>query len=92
MTEIEGTSEPSPWKDVSGLLETRLDELAQVRRSEGAEQVATEKATGRPLPVALVLFRRLGEIEREDETARRDQQARREFAILRYACGLVVLG
>src|SRR5512147_2671386 len=74
MVETGGASEPSPRKDVSGQIARRLDELAQVRGSEQAEQVATEKATGRPLPAALVLFRRVGEIEREYEAASLDQQ------------------
>src|SRR5512135_1943295 len=88
MTEIGGTAEPSPRKDVSGLIARRLDELAQLRGSEQAEQAAT----GRPLPAAVVLLRRLGEIEQGVDAASLDHRSRREFAILRYACGLAVLG
>src|SRR5512147_1427005 len=85
MTEIGGTAEPSPQKDVSGLIARRLDELAQLRGSEQA--VATQMATGRPLPAAVVLLRRLGKIEQEDAAAGLDHRSRGEFAILRYVCG-----
>jgi hypothetical protein len=75
---------------VSGLIARRLDELAKERGSEAAEQIREEKASGRPLPAALVLLRRLGEIEQD--MAGQDEHTRRDFAITRYVCGLAVLG
>src|SRR5512134_1052079 len=85
-----GIPEPSPQDDVGSLMTRRLDELAQERGSEAEEQIREEKATGRPLPAALVLLRRLGELERD--VAGRDEHTQQDFAITRYACGLAVLG
>lgn len=91
MSETEGgIPEPSSQKDVGSLITHRLDELAQERGSETEEQIREEKATGRPLPAALVLLRRLGEVEQD--VAGRDEHSRQDFAMMRYDCGLAVLG
>jgi hypothetical protein len=85
-----GIPEPSPQEDVGSLVTRRLDELARERGSETEEQVREEKATGRPLPAALILLRRLGVVEQD--VAGRDEHSRQDFAMMRYDCGLAVLG
>jgi hypothetical protein len=79
-----------PPEDAAALLTRRLTELENQRGNEGAEQTRQEKASGQPVPPALVLFRRLAGIARD--AAGRDEHTRRGFAIVQYACGRAILG